>query len=124
MLLSFQQSRQSICPQFTLSSFLPLCACSHAVFSRPQLLQIFATCNQHETNNLALGIPPACTPIAARQRRSSNMPHTSSASPNQIQNNLVPMIRVWTRSIGWTVLLSTLFAVLFALALDGCSGLH
>jgi hypothetical protein len=52
------------------------------------------------------------------------MPHTSSASPNQIQNNLVPMIRVWTRSIGWTVLLSTLFAVLFALALDGCSGAH
>jgi hypothetical protein len=49
------------------------------------------------------------------------MTHTGSAKDNQIQQSLIPMIRVWTCSIGWTILLSTLLAVLFALALDGCS---
>lgn len=53
------------------------------------------------------------------------MTHTHSAiNQNQIQKSLVPMLRVWTRGIGWTVILSTLLAVLFALALDGCSGLR
>jgi hypothetical protein len=52
------------------------------------------------------------------------MTHTESANQNQIHKSLVPMIRVWTRSIGWTVIFSTLLAVLFALALDGCSGLR
>jgi hypothetical protein len=49
------------------------------------------------------------------------MTHTESVHENQIQNSLVPILRTWTRSIGWTILLSTLLAVLFALALDGCS---
>jgi hypothetical protein len=52
------------------------------------------------------------------------MTHTESATQNHIQNSLVPMIRVWTRSIVWTILLSTLLAVLFALALDGCSNIR
>jgi len=53
------------------------------------------------------------------------MTHTDSAThPNQIQRSLVPMLRTWTHSIGWTVLLSTLLAVLFALLCDGCSGVH
>jgi len=53
------------------------------------------------------------------------MTHTDSAiNQNQVQKSLAPMLRVWTRGIGWTVILSTLLAVLFALALDGCSGLR
>jgi hypothetical protein len=34
------------------------------------------------------------------------------------------MLRTWTRSIGWTVLLSALLAILFALAVDGCASIH
>ncbi|HXO38774.1 MAG TPA: hypothetical protein VN872_09045 [Candidatus Acidoferrum sp.] len=49
------------------------------------------------------------------------MTHTESVNQNQVQKSLIPMLRVWTHSLGWTVLLSTLLAVLFALALDGCS---
>ena len=49
------------------------------------------------------------------------MTHTESVNQNQVQKSLIPMLRVWTHSIGWTVLLSTLLAVLFELALDGCS---
>ena len=52
------------------------------------------------------------------------MMHTTSAHQNQIQRSLVPMLRTWTRSVGWTVLLSALLAVLFALLFDGCSGMH
>ncbi|HWS18869.1 MAG TPA: hypothetical protein VN223_12670 [Candidatus Elarobacter sp.] len=52
------------------------------------------------------------------------MTHIESATQNHIQNSLVPMIGVWTRSIVWTILLSTLLAVLFALALDGCSNVR
>jgi len=53
------------------------------------------------------------------------MTHTDSAvNQNQIQKNLVPMLRTWTRCIGWTVLLSALVAILFALLCDGCSGVH
>ena len=43
------------------------------------------------------------------------------ASANQIQKSLAPMLLTWSRCISWTVLLSALLAVLFALALDGCS---
>jgi len=43
---------------------------------------------------------------------------------NQIQRSLVPMLRTWTRSIGWTVLLSAALAVLFALLCDGFSSIH
>jgi inner membrane protein involved in colicin E2 resistance len=50
--------------------------------------------------------------------------HTESANQNQIQNSLASMLRTWTRSIGWTIVLSTLLAVLFALCADGCSGIH
>lgn len=53
------------------------------------------------------------------------MTHTDSGiDQNQIQKSLVPMLRTWTHSIGWTVLLSAALAVLFALAVDGCSGVH
>jgi hypothetical protein len=48
----------------------------------------------------------------------------SAANQNQIQKSLVPMLRTWVRSIGWTVLLSALLAVLFALAVQGCAGIH
>jgi hypothetical protein len=48
----------------------------------------------------------------------------SGINQNQIQKSLVPMLRTWTHSIGWTVLLSTLLAVLFALAVDGCANIH
>lgn len=34
------------------------------------------------------------------------------------------MMRIWAHSIGWTIVLSTLVAVLFALAVDGCAGVH
>jgi hypothetical protein len=49
------------------------------------------------------------------------MSKTQSANPNPVQQSLVPMISTWTRCISWTVLLSMLLAVLFALMLDGCS---
>ncbi|HEY3769609.1 MAG TPA: hypothetical protein VGN44_13115 [Candidatus Angelobacter sp.] len=52
------------------------------------------------------------------------MTHTESATQNQIQNSLIPMLRVWIRGIGWTIVLSALLAVLFALALDGCSNIR
>jgi hypothetical protein len=48
----------------------------------------------------------------------------SGINQNQIQRSLVPMLRTWTHSIGWTVLLSTLLAVLFALAVDGCANIR
>lgn len=53
------------------------------------------------------------------------MTHTQSeAKQNQIQRSLVPMLRTWAHSIGWTVLLSAVLAILFAMLCDGCSGLH
>jgi hypothetical protein len=53
------------------------------------------------------------------------MTHTNSGlDQNQIQKSLLLMLRTWTRSIGWTVLLSALLATLFALICDGCSGLR
>lgn len=53
------------------------------------------------------------------------MAHTKSAvNQNQIHTSLVPMIRTWAHSIGWTVLLSALLAILFAFAVDGCAGLR
>jgi len=52
------------------------------------------------------------------------MTHPESATPNQIQSSLAPMLRMWTRSIGWTIVISTVMTVLFALLCDGCSGIH
>ena len=53
------------------------------------------------------------------------MTHSDSAvNQNQIQKSLVPMLRTWTQSIGWTVLLSAALAILFALAVDGCATIH
>jgi hypothetical protein len=53
------------------------------------------------------------------------MTYTESATnPNQIQKSLVPMLRTWAQSIGWTVLLSAALPILFALLCDGCSGVH
>ena len=53
------------------------------------------------------------------------MSQTSSGlNENQIQKSLVPMLRTWTLSIGWTVVLSAALAVLFAMICDGCSGIR
>ena len=41
-----------------------------------------------------------------------------------MQKRLFPMLMTWTRCITWTVLLSAVLAVLFALVCDGCSGVH
>ena len=51
------------------------------------------------------------------------MTQTNSVNPNQIQKGLAEMAVTWSRCISWTVLLSALLAVLFALALDGCARL-
>src|SRR5262249_54393686 len=48
-----------------------------------------------------------------------NVSHLSS--PNPVHKSLVPMLHTWARCLSWTVLLSALLAVLFALVLDGCS---
>jgi len=53
------------------------------------------------------------------------MTHTDSAvHQNQIQRSLGPMLRTWAHSIGWTILLSTATAVLFAMICNCCSGIH
>ncbi|MGB8129209.1 MAG: hypothetical protein WCG81_05415 [Candidatus Angelobacter sp.] len=49
---------------------------------------------------------------------------TSQADHNQIQKSLVPMLRTWAHSIGWTVLLSAALAILFAMVCDGCSSIQ
>jgi hypothetical protein len=49
------------------------------------------------------------------------MTNTDSASQNQIHKSLVPMVQTWIHGIGWTVLLSALLAILFAVVADGCS---
>jgi hypothetical protein len=51
------------------------------------------------------------------------MTHTQPANTNPIQKSLAPMVLTWSRCISWTVLLSALLAVLFALMLDGCARL-
>ena len=48
----------------------------------------------------------------------------SQPNQNAIHQSLIPMLRVWIRSIGWTIVLSAGLAVLFALLCDGCSGVH
>ncbi len=52
------------------------------------------------------------------------MSHTNSAPQNSIQKSMAPLLLTWTRCISWTILLSALLAVLFALVLDGCSHIH
>jgi hypothetical protein len=52
----------------------------------------------------------------------NTMAHTNSQ--NQIHHSITPMLLTWTRCISWTVLLSTLLAIFFALLLDGCSRIH
>ena len=48
----------------------------------------------------------------------------SGMNQNEIQKSLIPMLRTWTHSIAWTVLLSAALAVLFAMVCDGCSSVH
>lgn len=48
------------------------------------------------------------------------MTQAYSAETKQIQKGLAAMLMTWSRCISWTVLLSALLAVLFALMLDGC----
>jgi hypothetical protein len=52
------------------------------------------------------------------------MTHTDSVNQNQIRKSFIPMLRTWTLSIGWTVVLSAALAVLFAIICDGCSSVH
>ena len=52
------------------------------------------------------------------------MTHTQSVNTNSVHKSLMPMLLTWTHCISWTVLLSALLAVLFALMIDGCSGIH
>jgi hypothetical protein len=47
--------------------------------------------------------------------------NTQPTNSNSIQRSLAPMLLTWSRCISWTVLISTLLAVLFALLLDGCA---
>ena len=49
--------------------------------------------------------------------------HTQPTNSNSIQRSLAPMLLTWSRCISWTVLISALLAVLFALLLDGCARL-
>jgi hypothetical protein len=49
------------------------------------------------------------------------MTQIQSAHQNSTQKNIAPILLTWTRCISWTILLSALLAVLFALVLDGCS---
>ena len=66
-----------------------------------------------------------CYGAAPQQGGSKAMTHSDSGmNQNQIQKSLVPMLRTWTHSIGWTVLLSAALAVLFAMLCDGCSRIH
>jgi hypothetical protein len=59
------------------------------------------------------------------QQRPTAMTHINSTiNQNQIQRSLLPILRTWIHSIGWTVLLSALLAILFALAVDGCANIH
>jgi hypothetical protein len=52
------------------------------------------------------------------------MTHMQSSHANPVRKSLAPMLHTWTRCISWTILLSALLAVLFALVLDGCSRIH
>jgi len=49
--------------------------------------------------------------------------NTQPTNSNAIQRSLTPMLMTWSRCISWTVLISALLAVLFALLLDGCARL-
>jgi hypothetical protein len=51
------------------------------------------------------------------------MAQVQEITQNQVQQSFLPMVRIWGRSIGWTIVLSALLAVLFSLALDGCSSI-
>lgn len=52
------------------------------------------------------------------------MKQAEHTNENPVQKSLLPMFFTWTRCISWTVLLSMLLAVLFALLLDGCSSIR
>jgi hypothetical protein len=52
------------------------------------------------------------------------MPQAQSANRNPVNKSLFPMLQTWTRCISWTILLSAMLAVLFALVIDGCSGIR
>jgi len=50
-------------------------------------------------------------------------PQVSEVYANLGWTGMMPMFLTWARCISWTILLSALMAVLFALVLDGCSKL-
>jgi len=51
------------------------------------------------------------------------MTQVQEITQNQMQQSFLPMVRIWSRSIVWTIVVSALLAVFFALALDGCSSI-
>jgi len=76
-------------------------------------------------NSLRYGFRLAfCSGVAQQQGDKAMTTIDAGMNQNQIQKSLVPMLRTWTRSIGWTVLLSAALAVLFAMLCDGCSSIH
>jgi hypothetical protein len=52
------------------------------------------------------------------------MTQIQSTHQNSAQKNIAPILLTWTRCISWTILLSALLAILFAIVLDGCSKLR
>ncbi|HZD96012.1 MAG TPA: hypothetical protein VE133_17250, partial [Candidatus Sulfotelmatobacter sp.] len=59
--------------------------------------------------------------VLTRSGGKGTMINTESITQNPVHQGLMPMLRIWAHSIGWTIVLSTLLAVLFALALHGCA---
>jgi hypothetical protein len=89
----------------------------------PELFPILSNCLN--INHLAIGFASALFIPLLPQRRPNAMSQTSSGlNENQIHKSLIPMLRTWTLSIGWTVVLSAALAVLFAMICDGCSSIH
>lgn len=104
---------------FTSVCLLPHCR------NPPTSKAIFDLFNRLRINHLAIGVTSALFISLPPQRRPNAMSHTSSGlNENQIHKSLIPMLRTWTLSIGWTVLLSAALAVLFAMICDGCSRVH
>jgi hypothetical protein len=120
---------RSILEQLVLAS----CSAKDALWPRSHSVQPFPrprspvdSDKRLKFSGLRLGRLHAFTHSAATAEEAQNAMTTidSGINQNQIQKSLVPMLRTWTHSIGWTVLLSTLLAVLFALAVDGCANIH
>src|SRR5215467_8718640 len=94
-----------------------MCVSRHAVSIGPHLDQPRSVCNFININHLTIGQRSAFWSV----RGETPMKQTQSASLNPVQKSLLPMLHTWTRCISWTIMLSALLAVLFALVIDGCT---